>query len=239
MWLLGHRGARGESPENTLTGFQYLKTLAVNGVELDLRLSADNCLIIIHDASTFENILVTQKTSSELMNIAMLANYPNERIPVLSTIIPLIAHFQHIQLEVKADTLAEAQALSLAITSFWHTLPLPLNAITTSFNHDYLALIHARCPTLPRGLLFEEDYSGNPIEKALHLECVVIAPPQSFCTTPWVKEAKKKGLKVTPWTVNDPSRVKELANMGVDGIISDYPKKMLQELPYLFEVALK
>ena len=121
MKLIGHRGARGEAPENTLSGFRYLKNLGVRAVELDIVVSGDGELVVIHDGfidrTTLGHGRVADMTVAELFAVdATHRAFPAwpvaEGVPSLRDVMQVLADFEHIQFEVKAQSEEEALVVS-------------------------------------------------------------------------------------------------------------------------------
>lgn len=239
MLLIGHRGARGEAPENTLGGFQHLRNIGVMAVEFDIQVSADGELVVIHDASidrtTLHKGLIAELTAAQLQAVdASKKAFPNwphqEPVPTLIQVMEIIRDFSHVQFEVKAQGSNDLSIVADKLPALWQQYGFGKRAFTTSFNIEYLALIKEKAPEIPRGFLFEENYNGDPIEQALALACTAIGPHHSRCTPELIKAAHQHGLVVTTWTVNDAQRALELRAMGLDSLITDIPSEMKKAL---------
>jgi len=243
MRLIGHRGARGEAPENTLSGFRYLRQLGVRAVELDIQVSADGELVIIHDNSLERTTLaygeVRLTHSSDLARInATRKSFPDwpeiEGIPTLREVMAVLHDFEHIQFEVKAATEADCQTVAAKFPALWREFGFGERAFTTSFNPRYLHLVRDAAPEIPRGFLFEQGFPGNPVEAALELGCLALGPHQARCDQSLLQAAHEAGLQVSTWTVNEVARMHELAQLGLDGLITDVPSRALHEAGELF-----
>jgi glycerophosphoryl diester phosphodiesterase len=246
MRLIGHRGARGEAPENTLSGFHYLRQLGIRAVELDIQVSRDDELVVIHDNSLERTTLghgeVRLTHSQDLAQInATQRAFPDwpviEGIPALCDVMSILKDFDHIQFEVKASTEHDCQIVARKFPALWQAFGFGDRAFTTSFNPRYLQLIREAAPEIPRGFLFEEHFPGNPVEQAIALGCQAIGPHQVRCDQPLVSAARTAGLIIATWTVNDPVRMRELAQLGVDGLITDVPGYALREVADAFQPA--
>ena len=244
MRLIGHRGARGEAPENTLSGFRYLRQVGVRAVELDIQVSADEELVIIHDNSLERTTLgsgeVCRTNSRELALInATQRAFPDwptiEGIPTLRDVMAILKDFEHIQFEVKAATEQDCQIVVRKFPALWREFGFGERAFTTSFNPQFLQLIREAAPEIPRGYLFELGFTGNPVEEAIALDCRALGPHQLRCDQALIDSAHSAGLMVATWTVNDPARMHELAKLGVDGLITDVPALALREAADLFQ----
>lgn len=245
MRLIGHRGARGEAPENTLSGFRYLRDLGVRAVELDIQVSGDGELVVIHDAhlarSTLSGGDVAHKTAAELAQVdACHRAHPHwphtEGVPRLREVMQVLRDFSHIQFEVKAQSAAHCRVVAEQFPRLWRECGFDKNpagastprALTTSFNADYLQLMAALAPEIPRGFLFELEFAGDAVATALSLGCVSLGPHQARCDAALIRAAHAAGLQVSTWTVNDVARMHALAADGVDSLITDFPSLALQ-----------
>ncbi len=243
MKLIGHRGARGEAPENTLTGFRYLRDLGVKAVELDIQVSADQELVVIHDSvlehSTLGTGQVSQHTVAELQAVdASHRSFPDwpetAGVPTLRAVMAVLHDFGHIQFEVKARSEEDSRLVAEKFPVLWREAGFGERAFSTSFNPRYLQLLKDTAPEIPRGFLFEKDFPGDAIAIALALGCRSIGPHQERCTPELIQAAHAAGLLVSTWTVNTVERMAELARDGADSIITDFPAMALREAGHLF-----
>ncbi len=237
MKIVGHRGARGEAPENTLAGFRHLRALGVRAVEFDIQVSRDGELVVIHDAmlerTTAGIGLVGDHTATELSAMdACHGAFPDwpvsEGVPALAEVLDLLGDFTHLELEVKARTPEDEAAVIARLPALWSHFRLDGRARTTSFNPRYLYGIREVAPDIPRGFLFEEDFTGDALAVANALGCSSLGPHQARCTNELVASAHDAGLIVSTWTVNNQERALALADMGVDAIITDVPTQALR-----------
>jgi glycerophosphoryl diester phosphodiesterase len=243
MRLIGHRGARGEAPENTLSGFRYLQRIGVLAVELDILVSADGELVVIHDAfldrTTLSHGRVDNFTAAELAAVdachQVFPQWPEtEGVPSLRAVMEVLCDFEHIQFEVKARSEAESLIVAEKFPPLWREFGFGKRASTTSFNPHYLQHVRRAAPEIPRGFLFEFDFSFDPVEIALSLGCRSLGPHQGRCSAELIRQAHAAGLEVSTWTVNTVERMQELARDGVDSLITDFPALALQEAGALF-----
>ena len=117
MKIIGHRGARGEAPENTLGGFQYIHDLGIRAVEFDVRQLKDDALIVMHDDNFLRTTGIDQKlyqldsTQFEAYNQANIwMDWEKQVTPTLRQSLNIMHDFDHLEVEVKAvDTQAQAE----------------------------------------------------------------------------------------------------------------------------------
>ena len=232
MKIIGHRGARGEAPENTLGGFQYIHDLGIRAVEFDVRQLKDDALIVMHDDNFLRTTGIDQKlyqldsTQFEAYNQANIwMDWEKQVTPTLRQSLNIMHDFDHLEVEVKAvDTQAQAEKLiaelQQQLKGFEHT------AVITSFDlkiHHALILQNTH---FKHGLLIENDIGEKAIEQAIELQCGQIGWMNQLATDEIIKTTQKAGLAVSVWTVNDMERAKYLRNLKIDGLITDFPKMM-------------
>ena len=236
MRIIGHRGARGEAPENTLGGFQYIHDLGIRAVEFDVRQLKDHELIIMHD----DNMLRTTGIDQALypLNSTQLDTYNQAHIwldwekqstPTLRQALQIMQDFEHLEVEVKAvETQAEAERLTQHLT---HQLRgFERTAVITSFDLKILQALQDQHSPFKRGLLIEDDIQHLAIEQALKYDCCQIGWMNQLATDDLLKATQQANLAISVWTVNDIERAKHLRDCGIDGLITDFPKMMLQHL---------
>lgn len=236
MRIIGHRGARGEAPENTLGGFQYIHDLGIRAVEFDVRQLKDHELIIMHD----DNMLRTTGIDQALypLNSTELDSYNQAHIwldwemqstPTLRQALQIMQDFEHLEVEVKAvQTQAEAERLTQHLTQ--QLRDFEQSAVITSFDLKILQALQDQHSTFKRGLLIEDDIQHLAIEQALKYDCCQIGWMNQLATDDLLKATQQANLAISVWTVNDIERAKHLRDCGIDGLITDFPKMMLQHL---------
>lgn len=237
MLIIGHRGARGEAPENTLGGFRYLAGLGIRAVELDIQVTGDGELVVIHDPfldrTTNGQGLVHEHSAAELALLDaghnVFKDWPEkEGVPTLRQVMEELRDFTHIQFEVKARTEEHAQRVAELFPPLWREFGFGERAFTTSFNPRYLQIIKELAPEIPRGFLIEKEFSGDAVGIAQALGCRSLGPNQEICSKELIGAAHAAGLIVSTWTVNTPERMQQLAADGIDSIITDVPTLALQ-----------
>ena len=232
MRIIGHRGARGEAPENTLAGFQYIHDLGIRAVEFDVRQLKDDELIIMHD----DNFLRTTGIDQALydLNSAELVAYNQANIwmdwekqitPTLSQSLKIMQDFEHIEVEVKAvETLQHAEKLIIELQKQLQSFENV--AVITSFDLKIHQALQQQNSSFKRGLLIEDDIQQRAIEQALQLGCCQIGWMNQLATDELIQATQRADLDISVWTVNDIERAKHLRDLGINGLITDFPKMM-------------
>ncbi len=216
MLRVGHRGARAYAPENTLASFKKALELGVDAVELDVRKTKDNQIVVIHDAD------VKRTTDGEglvgelsLGQIKGFSAEDGEKIPTLQEVLDFLDKKVKVLIELK-ETGVEEQVLAIV-----KERGLEHNVVIVSFLEDALKKIRELDGDIETGLIYVKH--KNPVKAALELKANYLVALYRFTHTANVVKAHENGLKVIVWTINNPQEVEEYAKKGVDGITSDKP----------------
>ncbi|HZJ91617.1 MAG TPA: glycerophosphodiester phosphodiesterase family protein [Thiopseudomonas sp.] len=227
--IYGHRGARGEAPENTLVSFQTCLNAGVTRCELDLRLSKDGQLMVIHDATlkrtTGRRGKVSEYSAAELMQMDArhtTAPWPVPcPIPTLEQLFELCP-FTHWQLEVKETSKTHAVEIVRAIDQLSARFAIQDKIVITSSSRTVLQAAHSLAPHLARGLVAEYVWL-NPIKTAQRYECSLLILKLKLATQERIAKAHLAGLHLSVWTVNEPALMRRLVAYGADSLITDFP----------------
>ena len=216
MLRIGHRGARAYEPENTLRSFKKAIELGVDAVELDVRRTKDNEIVVIHDAeidrTTSGKGLVSELTLKE---IKRLVTEKGEKIPTLEEALDYLDKKVKILIELK-ETDLENTMINLI-----QEKGLEKNVIIVSFLSEALRRVRDLNDEVETGLIYVRH--ENPIRAALELRANYLLPLYQFTHTANIKKAHENGIKVIVWTINKQEEVLEYVKKGVDGIASDKP----------------
>lgn len=238
--VYGHRGARGEAPENTLPGFRYAYHQAgLRAFELDIRLTADHRLTILHDASLARTAgverLLADLTADDLKRTDARVAFPDWPepcpIPLLDALFAELPPDVHLALEIKRDNPARLEILGPLLVELIARFGLADRVTVTSFDPEALRIVRRLAPELPRGFIGAYDTPAF-LETALALECVQADIPLASGSAERVAEAHAHGLRVIGWPGNTPEQLATLLEWGVEGTTTDMPGVAL---PYLRE----
>jgi glycerophosphoryl diester phosphodiesterase len=227
--IYGHRGARGEAPENTLASFQRCLEQGVTRCELDLHLSRDGELMVIHDPTlkrtTGRHGKVFEHDAADLVKLDAREGSPGWPQPCP---IPRLAElfekcpFEHWQLEVKSTSRVRAARMVLAIQQLVAQNALQDRVIVTSSSREVLRALQRLTPDLARGLVAEHAWL-DPIKVADNYGCSMLVLNWTLCSPQRLLRAQRQGLHVSVWTVNEPALMLRLADFGADSLITDFP----------------
>jgi glycerophosphoryl diester phosphodiesterase len=218
---IGHRGAAGYAPENTLRSFGKAVELGCDMTELDVHLCGSGELVVIHD----ESVDRTTDGSGEVANLTLselkqLNAGKGERIPTLEEVLKLLKGRIMLNIELKGLGTAEP-VYNLIQSNGWRRD----NLLITSFNWEMLREYRARDPDARLGpLTYDNIKEAGSFAEAIN--AYSINPYHGYIDTGYVEEAHSKGFNVYPWTVNEPKDIRYVIELGVDGVISDYPDRV-------------
>lgn len=234
--VVGHRGACGHAPENTLVSIRRAAGLGAEWVEFDVKLTSDGKVILFHD-DTLERTTngegnVSTVTLSDIRNLDagswFSGEFAGERVPTLKAAIKLLHELDlGANIEIKpleGQEVETAEAVCSVIADFWpKDKPLPL---ISSFKDDSLAVVRDRLPDHERALLMLEVPDDWQV-RAEMLGCNAVHVWHEPLTQQQVEDMRVAGYPVRCYTVNDPDIAKRLWDWGVESIVSDYPDRMV------------
>jgi len=222
---IGHRGAMGYAPENTLKSFKKALELNVDAVELDIYVCKSGELVVIHDdkvnRTTNGKGYVVEKTFEEL---STLDAGEGEKIPKLSEVLDLIDRKVKVNIELKG--VKTAKPVHELIEKYVKNKGWEYDDfLISSFNHYELKKFRKLNPKIKIGALI----SGIPIgfskfAKMLNVDSVNLC--FEFINQEFVDDAHNRNLKVYVWTVNDSDDIERMKTFGVDGIFSNFPDRL-------------
>jgi glycerophosphoryl diester phosphodiesterase len=218
---IGHRGANGYEPENTMVSFQKAIEMGADGIELDVHLSADGHLIVIHDETidrtTNGKGAVNQLTMQELKLFRINEKY---EIPTLDQVFDLVDKRCFINIELKNQDTAEqvVQLIEYYISDKnWNYTRF----LVSSFDWNALQQIRFSNEDIRIGVLTETDMD-LAISFARFIKAETLHPDFQLLTNEYTAKIQEKGIRVFPWTVNDKEDIQKMKSFKVDGIITDF-----------------
>jgi glycerophosphoryl diester phosphodiesterase len=232
MLLIAHRGASGHAPENTLAAFKKAVALGATFIETDLQLTRDTRLVAIHDETV--NRTTNGKGAVHDMTLAEIrrldagswfgSEFAGERLPTLDEILEFAKkHDVVFYLELKP---AGSWGGEHALISSLRESGQIARTVVISFDASILAAVRKIEPTLMTALLYDGQIE-KPLERALEVGARQLAV-RGDLVTPWLlTAARKKDLQIVCWTINHSAHMRLLMSAGVDGIMSDYPDRLV------------
>jgi glycerophosphoryl diester phosphodiesterase len=223
--IIGHRGAKGHIAENTLPSIAKAIELGVDGIEIDIFKCASGELVVFHD-KTLEKLTNTSGYVEELdldsiKRIDLLNGYT---IPTLNEVLDLINGQVFLNIELKGSSTAKKTS-ELLRTYFKSKTWSPEKIIISSFDWDELKIFRQNNDEVPIAILTEDD-PLDAIPIGLHLKAIALNPDFKTLNQKNVEKIHKAGFKIFPWTVNKIEDLIAIKNLGVDGIITDFPERI-------------
>lgn len=230
MLVLSHAACKGHAPENTLAGIRAALAIGADAVEVDVRATADGVPVLLHDPTvdrtTDGSGLLAAMTLSEAQKLnAGDERFPGERVPSLEEAVQTAGEMA-LFLELKETGIERAVLDVIERTGAMERCTI------NSFLGDALSAMRRLEPRLPCVL----TVAGRPADwdelltRALELYAQGLSVECSLVDAALVEKTLRRAMRVYSWTVNDGREMQRLIALGVDGIISDYPDRVLRAL---------
>lgn len=247
--IFAHRGASAYAPENTLAAFELAVVQNADAIELDVKLSSDDQVVVIHDQSVDRT--TNGKGRVKDMPLAALREldagshfdvaYKGESIPTLAQVLETVGRKLFINIEL-TNYSSPSDSLPLRVSELIHSFGLAENILLSSFNPMVLRRIHKLLPTVPIGLLAHHRFSGaltrGWIGKVL-VDYQAFHPELRDVSQDLVERMHQTGHRVHVYTVNQVKDMVRLYTYGVDGIFSDDPIRARETLKSSIGTAVK
>jgi len=239
VWIIAHRGASGHAPENTLAAFRIAAEMGAQFIETDLQITRDARIVAIHDTkldrTTNGDGQVHLRTLEEIRKLdagAWFASQPSnsfagERVPTLDEILQFAKEHDVIfYLEIKSGA---AWGIEHAVVAALRNVKASARTVILSFDPSTLDTVHRLDATMLTAFLCEHP-SNDLVARALRAGARQLAPRGDLVTSALVTKAHQAGLQVVTWTINEPEQMRRLIAAGVDGIMTDYPDRLVSVL---------
>jgi glycerophosphoryl diester phosphodiesterase len=237
--IWGHRGASDVAPENTLAAFRASVRAGADGIELDVMRCGSGEIVVIHD----DTVDRTTNSSGHVGTMsfgtlrmldagALFApDYAGEAIPTLEEVLDAVGHRVRVNIEIKSPERHGAY-VETDVVAMVRSRALQDQVIVSSFDPRVLARLKKVDPDMPRALLYDRHgpLVRAPIGGVLLAQPQALHPHWSLVDRSMVQWAHRHDYQVNVWTVDDPQVARQLAEWGVDGIITDHPAALLEAL---------
>ncbi|MFV5699624.1 glycerophosphodiester phosphodiesterase [Flavobacterium sp. ZT3R17] len=235
MKKIGHRGVKGYEPENTLVSFQKALDMQLDGIELDVHLSADDELMVIHDETidrtTNGKGFVNKLSLRELKTFrihnkhdpGLLAELA-QQIPTLKEVFDLVNQGCFINIELKNYDTAE-KVVSLIEKYVAEKEWKYDRFLVSSFDWNALQQIAFLNDKIPIGVLTETNLD-LALAFAKFIQAKSIHPHFHLLTKENTAQMQEKGFQVFPWTINEIEDIQKIKAFNVNGIITDFPNRI-------------
>jgi glycerophosphoryl diester phosphodiesterase len=232
LLIIAHRGASVGAPENTMAAFRMAAELHADAIELDAKLSADGVIVVHHDSTldrtTSGHGPLAARPWSELRELDAGSHfgevYAGERIPALREVLEELGKKLMINIEL-TNYARPLDSLPQKAVALVRELGLDRRILFSSFNPIALRRVKRMAPQIPCGLLLlhqEPSWIRQLLRRAVRHDALNL--DEKLINLDVVKRQRAAGRKVYGWTVNDERRMRELIEMGIDGLITDLPE---------------
>jgi len=229
MLIVGHRGASGSEPENTIRAFDRALSMGADMIELDVHICSSGELVVIHD-STLERTTngsgeVREHTYSEL---EPLDAGKGERVPRFASVLDRFLGRIGLNIELKGEGTGMSLAREMDGLSLQNPGPVPA-LLVSSFKPMELMDLRSARPDIPVGVLFEESPDVF-LDFAEELGAWAVHPRMDVVSEGLVKETHRRNLRCITWTINSRIDMEKAVSLNVDGMITDHPDRLLDWL---------
>ena len=228
VMVIGHRGAAGHEVENTIPSIDKAISFGVDAVEVDVFLCKSGELVVFHDENlsrlTNSNAFIESLTIDSIKKIDVLNNH---KIPTLEEVIKFINGRVHLNIELKGLNTAKP-TYELLQSLFLDKQQLIKKISISSFNWEELDIIYDLDKDIPIAVLTEKKPIEMAINQAKKINAKAINIDYKLLNKKVVKKIKSENLIINAWTVNEINQIKRIINLGVDGIITDFPDRVIK-----------
>jgi glycerophosphoryl diester phosphodiesterase len=240
--VIAHRGDSAHRPENTLASFASALELGATVVELDVQLTADGHVVVLHDPTLDRTTTgrgdVRRMTLAEVR--AVSAGYPErfgtayagERVPTLAEALGLLRGRARALVEIKTESgTDDAQGgIEARVAEEVRRADMAGEAALISFDQRAVVRLRELAPDVTRGRLFGRTSADGILAAAREAGCELVMPHKSQLSDALVERVRSAELKLATWVVDDPDELKRLARFGLYGVGSNRPGVLLDAM---------
>jgi glycerophosphoryl diester phosphodiesterase len=215
--IIAHRGASAFAPENTLLSYERAWNIGADMIELDVHQSVDGHLVCIHDSTIDRTTNGTGEVSTlTYSEIQEFDAGMGQKVPLLEDVLYFARGRIQVNIELKTVGVEED------IVRLVNKLGMANDIIISSFLHLTLSEVKDIDERIRTAILVQNEID-NLISYAHEMQTYAINPVKELVSTTLTINAHEHGIKVFPWTVNVEEMMMRLLELGVDGLITDYP----------------
>lgn len=232
--VLGHRGAMGHAPENTLVSFAKAIELKADMTELDIHVSKDGELIVMHDPAvdrTTDGVgQISDLTFAQIKKLDagswFAPEFAGERVPILREVMELVKGKIALNVEVKAGQEGLYPTIIDLLVAEIERHDMVDSVVVSSFYRPYLEELRSKAPHIKAALLYSKAFD-EPWQDAVD-QGWDLHPHLSLVDASLVDEAHARGVLIRAWNPNEAEKMRPLVALGVDGIGTNYPEVLQQ-----------
>lgn len=223
--ISAHRGASNEAPENTMAAFKLAVDNLADSIELDVRMTADDELVVIHDATALRTCGVNKRISEmSYREVSRLdagsyvsSDFAGERVPRFKEVLKFAKDNIKLNIELKPEN--NQKKMAEKVVSLIENYEMESDCVITSFDYDILMEIKKINPDIQVGYIINVAYGDFYDDDNVDFFSMNAA----FASKRIIDAIHNSGKKVYVWTVNQENSIRNLTNKGVDCIITDEP----------------
>lgn len=231
--VIGHRGASGEAPENTMAAFELAVAQGADLIELDIQLTADGIPVVMHDFSvdrtTEGSGLVKDLSLEAVRQLNAAAKFPGgfaaQRVPTLDEVLEWAKGRVPVAIEIKGGPIhypnVESRVLQIV-----ERHEVEASVMVISFDHAVLLRLKRMKPRVATGVLFAcAPVEASGLAMAAHADALL--PHWSNLSPRMVEDAHDNGIAVSTWAVDEERDMAWVVSMGVDAVATNYPGRLV------------
>jgi glycerophosphoryl diester phosphodiesterase len=240
--VIAHRGDSAHRPENTLASFATALELGCSAVEMDVQLTRDGHVVVIHDSrlerTTSGHGDVRELTLAEVR--AVSAGHPSrfgdawtgERIPTLAEALALLRDRARALVEIKVESVTDDAGGGLEALTAQEIRRSGMADRVAVISFDQRAIVRLRqlAPEMTRGRMFSRTSPDELLRDAAEAGCELVLPHKSQLSDELVRRVRSAGLKLGTWIVDEPEELRELAHFDLYGVGSNRPGILLDAI---------
>jgi glycerophosphoryl diester phosphodiesterase len=234
---IAHRGASGAYPENTRLAFQKALDVGADMIELDCQLSYDGHIVVFHD-ETLSRIaktrgIVGRLTLEQLKKLEIggwrSKIYRGERIQTLEEVMTLVDGRASLCIDIKEFSQSPSGIELKLLFTITHFDCLD-RVVLSSFDYNCLRRVRELAPEARIGMIYGAPGREDPIDAGIELGARSIHVQKELASRDFLSRAWGEGFDVYVWTLNSPADIEKFAALGVQGIFSDYPERIVPSI---------
>lgn len=251
IWVIAHRGASKDAPENTLAAFQLAIDQGADMIELDIRLSRDGQIVVFHDKTLqrttdgegkLDNLTLAELQSLDAGSWFDPSRFAGEKIPSLREVLDLCAGQIMLNIEIKKDAVHRSENLiERRLVGLLEEYDMLQHCMVSSFNTLTLVRLKQLAPRLSTALLYGDTVRTNlrpkiPIygyqayQMILRTRADSLNVRKNLVTRGFLRRSQETGVRIHPFTVDEPKLMKKLIRRKVHGIITNTPERLIHWL---------
>ena len=240
--VIAHRGDSAHRPENTLASFAGALELGVSAVELDIQLTRDGHVVVIHDANLERTTSgrgdVRQMTLAEVRAVSagcpdrFGGEWAGERVPTLAEALALLRDRARAMIEIKAESVTADETGGVEARAVEEIRRAGMVDAVALISFDQRAILRLRqlAPEISRGRIFGRTSAEEVLADARVTASEVVLPHKSQLSDDLVSRVHAAGIKLATWVVDEPEELRQLARFNLYGVGSNRPGVLLEAI---------